>query len=133
MRFTLAFQFETFANSSVFRAVVYDPFSSWEVLNLQCYPDLRASLDVHDSTKHYINGPDAFMHTLLGEFRDAHRRFSAITKAISKRVRPSLEFMFDPVLRDRLLFEDNEYTMAKRYFWAHQTLGIVNDSIKGEN
>ncbi|KAK5163341.1 uncharacterized protein LTR77_010714 [Saxophila tyrrhenica] len=109
---------------------VYDPFSSWQVLNIQCYPDLQASLDVHDSTKHYVNGPEAFMTTILGEFRDAYRRFSEITKRISKRVRPPLEFMFDSVIRDKLLFEDDEYTMARRYFWAHTTLGIMNESIK---
>ena len=40
---------------------VYDPFSSWEVLNLQCYPDFKASLDVHESSKHYVNGPEAFV------------------------------------------------------------------------
>ncbi|KAK3711839.1 hypothetical protein LTR37_009357 [Vermiconidia calcicola] len=109
---------------------VYDPFSSWQVLDLQCCPDFKASLDVHDSTKHYINGPEAFMNTLLGEFRDAHRRLSDITKRISRRVRPPLEFMFDSTIRDRLLFEDNEYSMSRQYFWSHQTLGIINESIK---
>ena len=109
---------------------VYDTFSSWQVLNLQCYPDWKASLDVHDSTKHYVNGPDAFLNTLLGEFRDALRRFDDIYKAISRRVTPPLEFMFDSEIRDAMLFEDDEYTMAKRYFWAHQTLGIMNESIK---
>jgi hypothetical protein len=109
---------------------VFDPFSSWQVLNIQCYPDFNASLDVHDSTKHYVNGPEAFMMTVLGEFRDAYRRFSEITKRISKRVRPPLEFMFDSGIRDKLLFEDDEYSMARRYFWAQQTLGIMNESIK---
>lgn len=101
---------------------VYDSFSSWQVLNLQCYPDFKASLDVHDSTKHYLNGPEAFMNTLLGEFRDSHRRFGDITKRISRRVTPPLEFMFNAEIRDKLLFEDDEYSMAKRYFWAHQTV-----------
>ncbi|KAK3052503.1 hypothetical protein LTR09_006357 [Extremus antarcticus] len=38
--------------------------------------------------------------------------------------------MFDAKIRDKLLFEDDNYTMARRYFWAHQTLGIMNESIK---
>lgn len=109
---------------------VYDPFSPWEVLNIQCYPDWKASLDVHDSTKHYANGPEAFMNCLLGEYRDAERRFESIYKAISERVTPPLEFMFDSEIRDNLLFEDDSYTMVRRYFWAHQTLGIMNESIK---
>lgn len=109
---------------------VYDPFSSWEVLNIQCYPDWKASLDVHDSSKHYTCGPEAFMTALLGEFRDAERRFEDIYKRISERVTPPLDFMFDSEIRDRLLFEDGAYTMVRRYFWAHQTLGIMNESIK---
>ena len=109
---------------------VYDPFSPWEVLNIQCYPDWKASLDVHDSTKHYANGPEAFMNVLLGEFRDAERRFEDIYKRISERVTPPLDFMFDSEIRDKLLFEDDGYTMVRRYFWAHQTLGIMNESIK---
>lgn len=110
--------------------LLYDPFSPWQVLNIQCYPDLKASLDVHDSTKHYSNGPEAFMNSLLGEFRDAERRFEDIYKRISERVTPPFEFMFDASIRDRLLFEDDNYTMARRYFWAQQTLGIMNESIK---
>lgn len=109
---------------------VYDPFSPWEVFNIQCYPDWKASLDVYDSTKHYTCGPEAFMNALLGEFRDAERRFEDIYKRISERVTPPLDFMFDSEIRDRLLFEDDGYTMVRRYFWAHQTLGIMNESIK---
>jgi hypothetical protein len=70
------------------------------------------------------------MATVLGEYRDVYRRFSEITKRISKRVRPPLEFMFDSEVRDKLLFEDDGYSMARRYFWAQQTLGIMNESIK---
>jgi hypothetical protein len=87
-------------------------------------------MDVHDSSKHYVNGVEAFMTTLLGEYRDAKRRFESITDVISKRVRPPLEFMFSAEIRDKLLFEDGDFSMAKRYFWAHQTLGIMNESIK---
>ena len=112
------------------RGEVYDPFSSWQVLNLQCYPDFKASLDVHDPSKHYVNGPEAFMTTLLGELRDARRRFADISERIRRRVRLGPEFIFDYGVRDKLLFEDDEYSMAKRYFWAHQTLGIMNESIK---
>ena len=69
------------------------------------------------------------MNTLLGEFRDAARRFEDITKTISRRVKPTHEFMFESSVRDTLLFEDDEYNIVKRYFWAHQTLGIMNENI----
>jgi hypothetical protein len=112
------------------KGAVYDPFSPWQVLNLQCCPDYKSRMDIHDSSKHYVNGIEAFMTTVLGEYRDAKRRFDDITDVISKRVRPPLEFMFNSAIRDRLLFEDADYSMARRYFWAHQTLGIMNESIK---
>jgi hypothetical protein len=58
------------------------------VLNIQCYPDHKHSIDSHDSTKHYINGPEAFLHTLLSEFKDAEKRFDDIYNKISKLVIP---------------------------------------------
>ncbi len=38
--------------------------------------------------------------------------------------------MFNGRLRDNLLFEDQEFTYSRRYFWAFQTLGIMNNGIK---
>jgi hypothetical protein len=38
--------------------------------------------------------------------------------------------MFDFRLRDKLLFEDSAFTYSRRYFWAYNTLGVVNDGIK---
>jgi len=38
--------------------------------------------------------------------------------------------MFKQAVRDRLLFEDDEFTYSRRYFWAHQTLGIMNEDIQ---
>lgn len=38
--------------------------------------------------------------------------------------------MFNGDLRDKLLFEDEKFTYSRRYFWAYQTLGIMNNGIK---
>jgi len=38
--------------------------------------------------------------------------------------------MFDSKLRDKLLFEDAHFTYSRRYFWAYNTLGVINDGIK---
>ncbi|KUI72400.1 hypothetical protein VM1G_08006 [Cytospora mali] len=38
--------------------------------------------------------------------------------------------MFDPKLRDKLLFEDADFTFSRRYFWAYNSLGVVNDGMK---
>ncbi|EMD01291.1 hypothetical protein BAUCODRAFT_144829 [Baudoinia panamericana UAMH 10762] len=109
---------------------VYDPWSSWHVLNLQCYSDWNASTEVHDSSKHYVNGVEAFLITVLGEFRDAQKRFEAIYNAITDLITPPLEFMFNSNIRDTLLFEDQHFTLSRRYFWASQTLGLMNESIR---
>ncbi|RAL60004.1 hypothetical protein DID88_000630 [Monilinia fructigena] len=100
---------------------VYDPWAAWHVLNVQCYPDHRHTMDAHDSTKHYVNGPEAFLHTLLSEFKDAEKRFEAIYLKISKLVSPPADFMFDGEIRDKLLFEDEQFTYSRRYF-----LGLSN-------
>lgn len=49
---------------------------------------------------------------------------------ISKLVIPPADFMFDGELRDKLLFEDEDFTYSRRYFWGYQTLGLMRDGIK---
>lgn len=66
---------------------VYDPFSPWRVLSMQCYPDRKSSVDSHDSTKHYVNGPEAFLVTLRAEYRDAQKRLKEVYNRISNLVR----------------------------------------------
>ena len=66
---------------------VYDPFSPWRVLSIQCYPDWKSSVDSHDSTKHYVNGPEAFLVTLRAEYRDAQKRLKEVYNRISDLVR----------------------------------------------
>lgn len=38
--------------------------------------------------------------------------------------------MFSRAMRDELLFEDPEFTYSRRYFWAFQTLGMMNSAIR---
>lgn len=40
------------------------------------------------------------------------------------------DFIFDLQLRDKLLFEDADYTFSRRYFWAFNCLAMMNDSIR---
>lgn len=108
---------------------VYDPFSPWHVLSVQAYPDWKSSVHSHDSTKHYVNGPEAFLVTLRAEFKDAQKRLMEVYNRISNLVRSPPEFMFKQSIRDRLLFEDDDFTYIRRYFWAQQSLGIMNEDI----
>ena len=66
---------------------VYDPFAPWRVLSMQCYPDWKSSVDSHDSTKHYVNGPEAFLVTLRSEYIDAQKRLKEVYNRISDLVR----------------------------------------------
>jgi hypothetical protein len=67
---------------------VYSPWSPWHVLNIQCYPDWKSDTESHDSTKHYVNGPEAFLTTLLAEYKDAQKRFEELCYRVIKFVTP---------------------------------------------
>lgn len=69
---------------------VYDLWAAWHVFSIQCYPDHKHTMDSHDSTKHYVNGPEAFMHTLLAELQDAEKRFKDINLRITKLITPEV-------------------------------------------
>ena len=103
---------------------VYDPFSPWYVLSMQAYPDWKSSVHSHDSTKHYVNGPEAFLITLRAEFKGAQKRLMEVYNRTSDLVRSPPDFMFKQSIRDRLLFEDDGFTYIRRYFWAQKSLGI---------
>ncbi|KAF7507974.1 hypothetical protein GJ744_009871 [Endocarpon pusillum] len=109
---------------------VFDPFAPWRVLSIQCYPDWKSTVDTHDSNRHYVNGPEAFLVTLLQEYRDAQKRFSEIARRVTDMTTPPHDFMFNRETRDNLLFEDDQFTYSRRYFWATQTLAVMNDNIQ---
>ncbi|KAF1984063.1 hypothetical protein K402DRAFT_359858 [Aulographum hederae CBS 113979] len=109
---------------------VYDPFSPWRVLSMQAYPDWNSSIDSHDNIKHYVNGPEAFLVTVRAELKDAAKRLLEVYRAISDLVEPPPDFIFNLSTRDKLLFEDVNFTYSRRYFWAGQTLGIMNQDIR---
>lgn len=114
---------------------VQDVWSPWQVLQLECFPDWK-STPVHGTpytfeAKHrFLNGAEAFLHALLTEYRDARRRYHEIYRRITDLVTPPLGFLFDERLRNKRLFEDKDFTWTRRYFYANQTLGSVNNSIK---
>ena len=109
---------------------VHDAFAPWRVLSIQCYPDWQSTVDVHEKNRHYVNGPEAFLVTLLAEYRDASKRFLELNERIVKMVTPPNDFLFNKQLRDQLLFENNQYTYSRRYFWAFQALALLNDEIQ---
>jgi len=114
---------------------VQDIWSPWQVLQLECFPDwkstpVRGTPYTFESGHRFLNGAEAFLHALLTEYRDARRRYNEIYRRITDLVTPPLDFLFNEDLRDKRLFEDKDFTWTRRYFYAHQTLGSVNNSIK---
>ncbi|CAA9960814.1 hypothetical protein CFE70_004190 [Pyrenophora teres f. teres 0-1] len=114
---------------------VHDVWSPWQVLQLECFPDWKSTPAdgrpyTFEAGHKYLNGAEAFLHALLTEYRDARKRFDEIYKRITDLVTPPLGFLFSEELRRDRLFEDKDFTWTRRYFYAHQTLGNVNNSIK---
>lgn len=114
---------------------VHDIWSPWQVLQLECFPDWKSTPSngtsyTFETGHRYLNGAEAFLHSLLTEYRDARKRYDEIYKQISNLVTPPLGFLFNEEMRNKRLFEDKDFTWTRRYFYAHQALGNVNDSIK---
>jgi hypothetical protein len=108
---------------------VFDPFSPWRVLAIMCYPDWVSDTDFLDS-KRIVNGPEAFLTVLRQELSDAHKRLLKVHRCVEDLIQPPPDFIFSERTRDRFLFEDGTYTLSKRYFWASQTLSIMNQDIE---
>ncbi|KAK3384966.1 hypothetical protein B0H63DRAFT_472038 [Podospora didyma] len=109
---------------------IYDTFAPWHLLSIQCFPDNEHSVRSKDSHKHCYNGPYAFLDSLRMEYADAVKRYTELNVKITKLITPPSEFMFNVKLRDKLLFEDQHFTYSRRYFWAYNTLGVINEGIK---
>ncbi|KAH6605991.1 gtpase-activator for ras-like gtpase containing [Trichoderma cornu-damae] len=110
---------------------LFDTFGPWHLLSIQSFPDDEHTVRGDDfQRKSFCNGPYAFLELLVAEYRDAGKRNQILHERITKLITPPTEFMFDHRLRDKLLFEDKHFTYIRRYFWAYNTLAVVNTGIK---
>lgn len=100
-----------------------------QVLQIECFPDWKATPDTFESGHRYLNGPEAFLYALLTEYRDARKRYDEIYKRITRLITPPLGFIFDKELRDQRLFEDAAFTWTRRYFYAHQTVSVPKRNV----
>ncbi|KAK2609139.1 hypothetical protein QQS21_002366 [Conoideocrella luteorostrata] len=110
---------------------LFDTFGPWQLLSIQSFPDDQHTVRGEDfQQKSFYNGPYAFLDLLISEYRDAGKRNQILHEKITKLITPPPEFMFDRRLRDKLLFEDKHFTYIRRYFWAYNTLAVINTGIK---
>ena len=132
---------------------LYDTFGPWHLLSIQSFPDDEHTVRGENFVqKTFCNGPYAFLELLISEYRDASKRNMILHEKITKLITPPVsmtlpfqintqsghfhltqyvqkEFMFDRRLRDKLLFEDKHFTYIRRYFWAYNTLAVINTGI----
>ncbi|KAJ6782055.1 hypothetical protein PWT90_03873 [Aphanocladium album] len=109
---------------------LYDTFGAWHVLSIQSFPDDEHTVRGEEFVgKSFVNGPYAFLDMLISEYRDAGKRNLILHEKITKLITPPTEFMFDRRLRDKLLFEDKHFTYIRRYFWAYNTLAVINTGL----
>ncbi|KAL7898141.1 hypothetical protein HDV63DRAFT_394494 [Trichoderma sp. SZMC 28014] len=111
---------------------LFDTFGPWHLLSIQSFPDDEHTVrgDDFQELKRFCNGPYAFLELLITEYRDAGKRNQILHERITKLITPPTEFMFNHHLRDKLLFEDKHFTYIRRYFWAYNTLAVINTGIK---
>jgi hypothetical protein len=69
------------------------------------------------------------LQALLTAYRDVLKRYDALYRKMATFVAPGPDFLFNEDIRNQRLFEDNNLTMTRRYFYAHQVLGNVIESI----
>jgi hypothetical protein len=67
---------------------IFDPFAPWRVLSIQCFPDWKTTVDVHEQNRHYVNGIEAFLVTVLAEYKDAQKRLRQLNERIVQLVTP---------------------------------------------
>ncbi|KAL1596468.1 hypothetical protein SLS60_009114 [Paraconiothyrium brasiliense] len=101
----------------------------WQVLNLQFFPDWRATPNAFETGSAFHNGTDAFLTAVLTEFEDAIKRYNEVHNTIAHLVIPSHDFIFQESLRDERLFDDTSFSWTRRYFWALHVLPMINHSI----
>ena len=58
------------------------------------------------------------------------KRLMDVYNRTSDLVTTPPEFMSKQSISDKLLFEDDAFTYSLRYFWAYQSLAIMNEDIK---
>ncbi|KAK1774918.1 hypothetical protein QBC45DRAFT_23176 [Copromyces sp. CBS 386.78] len=112
--------------------VIFATSAPWQLLSIQCFPDdehTMRSEGSRDSRRPLCNGPFAFLDSLALEYHDAVTRYSQINDEVTKLITPPSDFMFNSELRDGLLFEDENFSYSRRYFWAYNTLGVINVGI----
>lgn len=98
---------------SVVLGHVFDPFSPWRVLSIQCFSDWSSSPEPLDKVKTLLNGPEAFLSVLLNEYRDAVKRLRDLC---------TLLIALSSIPVSRLTLSSSLPATALTLFWLQQLI-----------
>ena len=106
-------------------ARTYDPFAPWRVLLIQFHPSDPTTQILIGMDEECVNGPHAFLLTVLAEYRDAAKRFSFLQEALVSLVSPVGTGLFD----DENV-EDYHKLFSKAHFGTYRILAVLCDDIE---
>ncbi|KAI9727165.1 MAG: hypothetical protein M1828_007366 [Chrysothrix sp. TS-e1954] len=111
---------------------VFDPCASWQVLTVEAKPNSRWSYyerrHAHEHVPHR-NGPEAFLYTLIDGVKDFRIRTERLVDRICALVQPPADAPFSRRKLNDLLFDDKDFSNSRKYFWASQTLEIMQQDL----
>ena len=103
----------------------YDPFAPWRVLLIQFHPSDPTTQILIGTDEDCVNGPHAFLLTILAEYRDAAKRFSFLQEALVSLVSPVGTGLFDDE-ND----EDYHKLFSKAHFGTYRILAVLCNDIE---
>ncbi|KAI9720959.1 MAG: hypothetical protein M1828_005431 [Chrysothrix sp. TS-e1954] len=106
-----------------------DPLRSWHVLCVEACPDDQYWLPDYDF-RESLNGPEAFLFGLVKNLSLMSKRTDQLIDSLSSLVQPPADAPFDSEVIEDMLFDDQNFTNSRRYFWASQTLDVVRGDIE---
>ncbi|EMD86036.1 hypothetical protein COCC4DRAFT_63997 [Bipolaris maydis ATCC 48331] len=94
----------------------------WRLLILSCDRE-------HSLSKKIKNGVEAFFWGINSELRKVRRRLLNMATQISSICVPPDEFLFNNEMQKSLAFENESLSNSQTYFWALQSLRLINECI----
>ncbi|KAF2492963.1 hypothetical protein BU16DRAFT_564265 [Lophium mytilinum] len=109
----------------------YAPFKPWSILVVPAVPHLRLWREHRLETDvRLANASEAWIWVIAAEHKYVYDHMMSLFQKISAKVSPPRDFMFNLDYIEELLFDDENYTKSELYFWAHQSLEMIQGTLK---
>ncbi|KAF2875134.1 hypothetical protein BDV95DRAFT_603900 [Massariosphaeria phaeospora] len=106
------------------------PFQPWQILVIPAIPSSRSWSQHRILPKtQFANALEAWLWIIWFEHRKVWADMTDLFRNISNKVSPPYDFMFDLSHIDKLIFDDAKYTKSKLYFWAYQSLEMIQSEM----